>query len=176
MGPTVERASSVAKFVELENIALRGASLSTHLLGGAAPDALDVQSRYRARGELLGSEPARIHAILDFEFEGRSADQSADIPVIRLEATFELVYLLKPGAEYPEGAVSDFAHFNGAYNAWPYWRELVQSVSGRVGLAGIVIPVFRAQDVVQARFATSADQSSQPATTESTRDQAATNR
>jgi hypothetical protein len=152
----------VAKSVELQGVTLRAATLSTHLSPLKLPDTLDIQSRYSARGELHGTDTPRIYAYLDFEFEGRTTAQDApENPALKLEATFLLAYSLKVGAEYPEGAISDFAHINGAYNAWPYWRELVQTVSGRVGLAGIIVPVFRAQDF-ETRFSGRIDRMDPP--------------
>ncbi len=40
-------------------------------------------------------------------------------------------------------AVGAFAHFNSAFNAWPYWREYVQSMTQRLGLPPVTIPILR---------------------------------
>jgi hypothetical protein len=39
--------------------------------------------------------------------------------------------------------VNGFARSNGLYNAWPYWRELVQNTGSRIGIHGVIAPVFR---------------------------------
>jgi hypothetical protein len=142
---SLERASNVARFVELQSISLKAANLTTAVHPLQLPSSLEIQSRYRAAHDTSDSEYLLV--VVDFEFEGRATDTDAETDAaIQLDATFTLVYKWKPEAAYPEGAEADFARLNGAYNVWPYWRELVQTVSGRVGLAGIVVPVFRAQD------------------------------
>lgn len=148
MSTSLERASAVAKFIELESVALTGATLSTNLSPLEPPNSLAIQSRYRANGELVDGTEQRVLVVIDFEFEGRveEGDEDGLSPAVRLEATYSLVYRVKPDATYPEGAIEDFARLNGAYNAWPYWREMVQSVCGRAGLSGIIVPVFRASD------------------------------
>ena len=126
---------------------LRAANLATSIHPLKTPSSLEIQSRYRARQQPI--DAGTLVVTVELEFEGRATATDAEAeapPAIRLEATFELAYNLKPEAEYPEGALDDFSRLNGAYNVWPYWRELVQSVTGRVGLAGIIIPVFRASD------------------------------
>lgn len=36
-----------------------------------------------------------------------------------------------------------FAEFNATYNAWPYWREFLQSISSRFGLPAVTVPILR---------------------------------
>jgi hypothetical protein len=36
-----------------------------------------------------------------------------------------------------------FAATNGVFNAWPYWRQLVQSMTAAMGVPPIVVPAFR---------------------------------
>lgn len=85
-----------------------------------------------------------LYVEVDFGFEAGVAEgEEPSEAIVECNATFRLLYSLKPEAEFDDEALEHFAAMNGAYNAWPYWRELVQSVSGRVGLSGIVMPVFR---------------------------------
>jgi hypothetical protein len=142
---SLDRASAVAKFVELRSVSMTAANLTTSLHPLNLPSSLEIQTRYRAHQDTSDSE--HMVVLIDFEFEGRAANAAAEgQPAIRLDATFALVYKWKPDVSFPDGAEADFARLNGAYNVWPYWRELVQTVSGRVGLSGIIVPVFRAQD------------------------------
>lgn len=62
--------------------------------------------------------------------------------VAKLEAEFLLAYRLPNEVKPEPDALDYFAQLNGTYNAWPYWRELVHTVSGRAGLAALVVPVF----------------------------------
>ncbi|HEV8242927.1 MAG TPA: hypothetical protein VGV60_11205 [Candidatus Polarisedimenticolia bacterium] len=79
-------------------------------------------------------------ALSVLKFSADPAESVADI-----SATLALRYSV-PGESLksfrPE-AVQAFAETNGVYNAWPYWRELLQNTAGRLGIPGIVAPVFR---------------------------------
>lgn len=41
---------------------------------------------------------------------------------------------------------SAFANVNGLYNIWPYYRELVQSFSSRMGMPPVILPVYRVHE------------------------------
>lgn len=62
---------------------------------------------------------------------------------LSLLAAFDLLYDLPKAKDFAAADLSRFANVNGVYNAWPYWRELVQSITVRMGLPPIVLPVFR---------------------------------
>jgi preprotein translocase subunit SecB len=64
-------------------------------------------------------------------------------PLLLIETTLALVYSLDSFDGIDEQNVRAFAETNGVYNAWPYWREFVQSATVRMGLPALVPPVFR---------------------------------
>lgn len=66
-------------------------------------------------------------------------------PLVALEAVFALDYQLpsSPPVERRPELFGAFATLNGTYNAWPYVRELVQSLTTRMGLPGLIIPLYR---------------------------------
>lgn len=145
MATNIELAGSVARFVELLGVTLASATVKSSIDPVALPSELSISNRYRATYERkIRDDTDFVYVEVDFDFAAspvRGDDPTESL--VDLNATFLLVYSLKPAAEFAEDALEHFAGMNGAYNAWPYWRELVQSVSGRVGLSGIVLPVFR---------------------------------
>ena len=66
-----------------------------------------------------------------------------DPPALHLEAAFELIYDLEDEVELDERELEHFAYANGTHNAWPYWRELAQSVTVRMGLEPLVVGPFK---------------------------------
>lgn len=80
---------------------------------------------------------------VDFKFNAKSKDEVDPIDVMSLDAAYLLVYEINPAAEIEDFCYKHFSEINGPYNAWPYWRELVQSVSCRLGLPALTVPVFR---------------------------------
>lgn len=70
-------------------------------------------------------------------------EDDAGSPGLAIRAAFALDYELPPAAGFEESRLRAFAMTNGVYNAWPYWREYVQSTTTRMGLPPIIVPVFR---------------------------------
>ena len=71
---------------------------------------------------------------------------SEEEPDIELRAVFSLHYgLAKEGEEVPvdEEDLRHFCVFNAPFNAWPYWREYVQSTTARMGVRPYITEVLR---------------------------------
>ncbi len=60
-----------------------------------------------------------------------------------IEATYGLVYRIADFKEFSQNHLDAFAQVNGYFNVWPFWRELVHSTLGRIGLRAIAIPTLR---------------------------------
>lgn len=139
MPTNLERAALISRNVELESVTLVAANLASSVDPMAPPDEFEVSQQYRARGEVRESS---VYVFVDFIFTAESSGEE-DGKALELTSTYLLVYGLRGASDYPSDALEHFASLNGPYNAWPYWRELVQTVCGRAGIAAIVIPVFR---------------------------------
>ena len=61
-------------------------------------------------------------------------EQAKEEPLVSIETSFELQYRLPEGFRVDPQTLTTFAETNGIYNAWPYWREFVQSTFARMGL------------------------------------------
>jgi hypothetical protein len=144
MPTNMERAGLIARQVELHSVSLYRADVASHVDPLAPPEELQLRQGYRARYEMPKRHPEHLFVYVDLNFAASAptGDDTGPDRVV-LEATYLLVYMLKADAEKPEDALQHFAELNGTYNVWPYWRELVQTVTGRVGLAAITVPVFR---------------------------------
>lgn len=66
-----------------------------------------------------------------------------DPPDVYLEAAFELVYALTDGVVVDAQDLEHFAYANGTHNAWPYWRELAQGATLRMGIPPLVVGPFK---------------------------------
>ena len=83
-----------------------------------------------------------IVVIAKFHFEASIGKKSQE-PVLTMDASFVLTYQIDSFEGLTQEGYKQFANLNGIYNAWPYWREFVQSIIGRMGLPPLTIPVFR---------------------------------
>jgi preprotein translocase subunit SecB len=70
-------------------------------------------------------------------------EQDVAKKVVELSAVFGLSYRLSQEIQLTPEQLSAFSKVNAIYNAWPYWRELVQTTIARMGLPRLIVPVFR---------------------------------
>lgn len=144
MPTNLDRASLISRHVELESISLAEATLHTSFDPLASPESVQLSQRYRTHYELPDARPDHVYVSVELKLE--AAEPHNEVPareLLQLEATYLAIYRLTGAATYPSDALEHFASLNGPYNVWPYWRELIQTVTGRVGLGGLVLPVFR---------------------------------
>ena len=139
----LKRAAVVSRSVQIEQVALQSASLRSGIDPLAIPEELTLSQSHRARYDLPEKHPNKIFVFVDFECVATSTAPT-ESPPLSLSATYALVYEHPDVTRLPADALEAFARLNGVYNAWPYWRELIQTASSRAGLGMIVIPVFRA--------------------------------
>ncbi len=133
--------SSVSQFVELRSIVLRKASAEATVHPEDRAANWTYKQRHAVRYELLADRNL-LRLYPTFEFAAYAAE-TPSTPVATLEAEYALTYELKADANRETSALQVFAEVNGPFVVWPYWRELVQTVTGRLGLAGVVVPVFK---------------------------------
>ncbi|HEU0076950.1 MAG TPA: hypothetical protein VFQ76_04830 [Longimicrobiaceae bacterium] len=146
MATNMDRAALVARHVQLQTVNLRKALLNSALDPLDPPDFREIQvtQGHRGRYKLPEKHPDFVYVYVDLRFTASHEDvERVQSELVDLTATYQLAYTLESAAEYPEDALQYFAELNGVYNIWPYWRELVQTVTGRVGLSAIVVPVYR---------------------------------
>ena len=61
---------------------------------------------------------------------------------VRIDADFALDYSVEKSIPITDEVATAFGRMNGIHNLWPYWREYVQSMSMRVGLPPITLPLM----------------------------------
>lgn len=166
MTTNADLAKQVAQLVDLESVVVRNADLDASFDPLDLPDQLTLESEYRcahALGESLEGR-RRVNVTIEFKFACRSIQQGElGDAVFSLTATFLLMYVLRRDESIDPECFVHFANLNGPYNAWPYWREFVQSAANRAGLPGVVIPLFR-PPVKELKDAEQSTDSSSPAT------------
>lgn len=74
---------------------------------------------------------------------GEKVERKKENSFLKIDATFLLLYHIKSLEGLDDEEFRNFAELNGVYNAWPYWREFVQNITGRMELPTLTIPVFR---------------------------------
>lgn len=78
-----------------------------------------------------------------FRASARPEAAKAGECAFRVEAQFLLAYTAENLTGLKRPNYKEFGRLNGVYNAWPYWREFLQSTFARMGLPSLPMPVFR---------------------------------
>lgn len=74
---------------------------------------------------------------------GQGISESRDELDFSLMAVFDLNYELRNAESLTRRDLEHFAAVNSVFNAWPYWRELAQSTTQRMGIdPPLIVPVF----------------------------------
>lgn len=72
-------------------------------------------------------------------FEGEEAGEQ---PPYSLIARFRLLYTISGDEPPTDYELSQFAHWNALFNAWPYWREYLMNTIARAELEPFVVGVM----------------------------------
>lgn len=118
----------------------------------------------------LERQKNRITVKAKFGVEGSDSTGNEPRTILRIHASFLATYALEPsdsGTITPE-QTDAFGKVNGLFNIWPYWRELVQSITTRMALPPLTLPVLHVMGNAQ-RDDVKNDADLQPRTTEHTK-------
>lgn len=132
-------AYQVADRIELHGITL----VSARIERGSRPPAganLAVELSRAAKAKLESRNQLRVTADLRFRAKHVGLD---DASAAEVSATFELDYGLPNDANFTQEHFDAFAELNGVFNAWPYFREFLQSSTVRLGLPAFTLPLLR---------------------------------
>jgi len=140
--PNIISAAKVAGRVDLRSVTLIGCDCKRQQECPAGPNVFDIKrvSRYE-----IGDGQNTVGVFISFALHafGEGDEQKEENAFLDIDATFLLLYSIAGTEGLDDEALSGFAYLNGTYNAWPYWREFVQSMTSRMELPPLTIPVFR---------------------------------
>ncbi len=103
---------------------------------------------FRFSGKPIESGSGLLQIRIDFRFQGtvEVMDKLVRIePVVEILCAYEVDYRLHEGFELSSGQARAFASGNAVFNAWPYFREFLQTSLQRMGFPALVAPFLRIQ-------------------------------
>ena len=112
---------------------------------GKPPEAVHFRLGRKSRG-YRSSDKKKLYVEIRFILEGRPSDKDDDDVILLIEETLRASYEIPREKEFDKEAMNLFAHTNGTFNLWPYWREFVQATSVRMGLPGLTVPSYRIEE------------------------------
>lgn len=145
----VQLATAVSNAVEMHRILLKSAAVSSSFDPENPPTEFVPRQGFRASPP--AREGDRLRVLVGFKLELGPAPSAETPPAaVTIEATYEVIYRIPSGQEqtFEERELKYFADLAATHHVWPYWRELVQSVTNRVGLGSVTLPFFRVRPTV----------------------------
>ncbi len=136
-------AAPVSARVEIQNIVLFECRVKQDREADLSKENLRITVDVPEVGCVADRERKRITVTPAFILAAVRASTPDAAPLFTIEASFKLTYSIKAFDDLPDPNLEAFAQVNGVFNAWPYWRELVQSTSAKLGIRPIIVPVFR---------------------------------
>jgi hypothetical protein len=139
-GPLAESAVDLSPLlpqVQLHDLRLLNTSCSVPA-GGPPKPAPELRQSITVNSSRTTQPPA-IVAQISFSLIGTDAEKHEGL---RVEATFGVMYLTRTLEAISPEALAAFSQTVGVQNVWPFWREFVQSMTGRMGLPPLRMPLL----------------------------------
>jgi preprotein translocase subunit SecB len=89
-------------------------------------------------------EKSKVFLQNHFKLTGKS---DANDEILRITAKFGTVYNNSSKAQFDQNIIVKFAQLVGLNIIWPYWREFVQTMTARMSLPPLSLPLVRPGDL-----------------------------
>ncbi len=131
----------IGQAVQLQDVVPKTFGGGTHgYLRGLPALELSQRIEYSSSGQL--NEGSAFIVTVVFAYSASHENRT----VATVKGEMVAIYLVKENGlvDYSEEQIGQFSEINGTYNVWPYLRELVSSVMSRMGVPGVMVPLWRA--------------------------------
>lgn len=143
----MDRVARVSDRVEIRNVYLEDSQAKRADEASFARGGMKLEYEHTPPQVIQGDSPKQFGLRVSFNVTA-TPDEPAAKSVLKVQATFILEYSLSDIEGITPLDLTAFGLINGAYNAWPYWREFLQNTTTRMGLPPITAPVFRLSDAL----------------------------
>ena len=128
-------ASRVSRRVELEVLHLTEVQLAPATVGSGALELNEVKPVV-GMPTVLPDGRVKVNCAYLFTFS------SGDAPEFTLSLAYSLLYALRGQEPFDEYDLKHFADANGRYHTWPFAREMVTSLTAKMGYRPYVLPAL----------------------------------
>lgn len=134
----------VASSMRLESLRVTAGSFSLSTdIHGYPEDPLDVSAH-----ALFSAKENRVTSDIRFRYREAPEFLKDEGRGIEIFERFELVYQYIHEGDLSQENAELFGKVNGIYNVWPYWREFVQSMTARLSLPPLTMPLITAPQAI----------------------------
>lgn len=139
------KVARVVPHIRLEGIQMMRFSAAANLPKDKKPFTIHMQRQVKTKrdGKALAIRIDWRLNLLPEDVQPGNASQ----PGIFIESSHHLSYTLQNDAITAD-EIRAFAQVNAVMNAWPYWREFVQSTTSRLGLPPLTLPLITSSQLI----------------------------
>jgi hypothetical protein len=141
---------ALTSVVQIQNVRLREVAASSKAPSRLKPMSFHLNISHAATVEDDVEDGFVIVATMDTKLFGpveAGAQPPEDLSSLdvyaSVKATFELAYKIPENFVVERKDLQSFANLNGVFNAWPYFREFIQSTFTRMNFPLVVLPLLR---------------------------------
>lgn len=133
------RYEDLIRSIEISNIRTRALRYNTSS-AVSAETGVTINQQHTVRVSRRGE---RLFGLVHITVNGHSPDEPNPTDVFSFVVTLEVTYTLKEPLTIPRSMLKFFGDTNVIYNAWPYFRMLLQSATLDMGISPVIAPVLR---------------------------------
>lgn len=145
-----EPSKKVVTVVQIQNIRLREVTALSKTPSLTEPMHFHFNFEHAASVEEKIDDVFVVVATINARLFG-PVEQNAPVPpnltslesFASVKAAFEIKYKLPEGFAAEPREIENFAKVNGLFNAWPYFREFIQSTFTRMNFPLVTLPLMR---------------------------------
>ena len=134
--------SRIISVVQIESVRLCEAHCRSAVHPSEIADSINVKTSTEAAVVKEPGDGGLLRIETTFKMEVRSASDEEKLQA-EIRGSFELSYEIPDNESFSSEELAGFGHVNAVFNAWPYWRELVQTSLARMSMPPLTVPVFR---------------------------------
>ena len=134
--------SRIVSVIEIKSVRLCEAHCRSAVHPSEAGGAIGVKISRKAAVVKEPGEDGVLRIETIFAMEIHSAGDEEKLQA-EIRGTFELSYKVPDDESFSSEELDAFGQVNAVFNAWPYWRELVQASLARMSMPLLTVPVFR---------------------------------
>lgn len=146
----LEGIAPLIKAVQIKDIRLVEASVGTSVRSANEAGEIELTIRRSADIKEYNKDAGLFWVLAKIKTRLIPIERQKDTAVF-VNAAFEIKYSLPKELEVSQEQLNTFAGINSVFNAWPYWREFVQSMIARMNLPPVTLPVFRLETTKKVR-------------------------
>jgi hypothetical protein len=141
MADRIDLARIIAS-VQIDDIRLREGSCRSLFEAANLPEELSASLSHETAVNTDLREGVAFLISVRFLLEVRREPNGDDV-LAEVGAVFDLSYHVPTDENFSAEEIEGFGQFNAVFNAWPYWREFVQTSMSRMAMPGLTVPLYR---------------------------------